>query len=69
MKFVIRRVIASVVIVPVVAFAYVALYAYLVLAGGYATSRFADLWFTGFWLGGIVAVLFVVKPDLFWGRK
>ena len=69
MKFVIRRAVASIVIVPAVAFAFVSMYAFLVLAGGTATSRVADLWSFGLWLGGVVAVVFVVKPDLFWGRK
>lgn len=69
MKFVIRRVIASVVIVPVVAFAFVALYAYLVLAGGTATSRVSDLWAFGLWIGGVVAVVFVVKPEWLFSRK
>lgn len=69
MKFVIRRVIASVVITPAVALAYVMLYAYLVLAGGYATSSVADLWSFGLWLGGAVSLVFVVKPDLLFGRN
>lgn len=69
MKFVIRRAVASVVIVPAVAFAFVAMYAFLVLAGGTATSRVADLWSFGFWIGGVVAVVFVVKPEWLFSRK
>lgn len=63
MKFYIRRAVAGVLAVPVVAFAYVAGYAVLVGAGAGATSTVEQAWGNGLVFGGIVAILFTFLPQ------
>jgi hypothetical protein len=51
MKYVVRRLIAGVVLIPVVAVVYTALYAYLVLIGGEPTSSISEVFATGLGIG------------------
>lgn len=58
MKYVIRRLIAGVVLIPLVAVAYTALYAYLILIGGEPTSTIQEVFYNGLGMGVIVGLLF-----------
>lgn len=57
MKFVIRRLIAGVILTPMVALAYTAIYAYLVLIGGTPTSSVGEVITTGLVIGLVLATL------------
>lgn len=65
-KFVIRRFVASIVALPVVAFAYVAGYAILVGLGAEPTTTIQGAWANGFVLAGVVGVWFTADA---WSRK
>jgi hypothetical protein len=56
MKYVIRRLVAGLLIAPTVAVAYVCLYAFLILIGGEPTSGIVDTFNNGLWMGGVVAI-------------
>jgi nitrate reductase NapE component len=64
MKFVIRRAVAGLLLVPVVAVAYVAGYAVLVGLGAEATTDLAGAFSTGLFFGAIVAVGFAFATQL-----
>ena len=64
MKFYIRRAVAGVILSPVVALAYVIGCAVLIGLGAGASFTVGQAWANGFWLGGIVAVLFTFLPQV-----
>lgn len=64
MKFIIRRAIAGLIAMPVVAGLYVLNYVLLALFGGGFSSTFGELWFTGFQIGFVVAVVFAFATQL-----
>ena len=59
MKFVIRRAVAGVVITPLVACGWVAVYASLILIGGEPSSTIGEVFTNGLWLGVMLSVWFV----------
>jgi hypothetical protein len=61
MKFAIRRAVLGVIIIPVVAFAWVVFYALLVGAGAEPTSSVSEVWNDGLWLGGVVTIIFSLE--------
>jgi hypothetical protein len=58
MKFVIRRAVVGVMAMPLIAGLYVAIYTWFVLVGGEPNQTLNEVWNTGLWIGGVVAVLF-----------
>lgn len=64
MKFVIRRAIVSVVAVPLVAVAWVAVNALLIAYGAGASNTAQDTFVMGLWLGGVAGVAFTFAPQL-----
>lgn len=63
MKYVMRRLLAGVILTPIVALAYSALYAYLVLIGGEPTSSPSEVFATGIGIG-VVCALALQIPSL-----
>lgn len=57
MKYVIRRFVFGIVLAPIVALAYTALYAYLVLIGGNPNSSLVEVLTTGLVIGLGIALL------------
>jgi hypothetical protein len=55
MKFVIRRLVAGVVLIPIVALAYTALYAYLILIGGEPNASIQEVFANGLVFGVVIA--------------
>lgn len=64
MKFVIRRLIASVIAIPVIAGTYTALYTFLVLAGADPGMSFTDVFSTGINIGITLAVALMFYPQI-----
>lgn len=64
MKYVIRRLIAGVVVVPVVAGTYLALYAFLVMAGADPGMSFTEVFNTGITIGITSAVFLTFYPQI-----
>jgi hypothetical protein len=58
MKFVFRRLLAGIVIVPLVALAYFVFYALLVGLGADPTATPSEVWANGLWLGGFLTIVF-----------
>lgn len=58
MKFVIRRAVAGVILIPLMAVAYTLLYATLVILGGEPTSSIQQVFATGIGIGVIAGVAF-----------
>lgn len=65
MKFVIRRLIAGVIAIPVVAGTYTALYLFLILAGGEPGMNLEETFRTGVTIGMTTAVFFAFYPQIF----
>ena len=63
MKFVIRRAILGVVSIPVVAGTYVALYAFLVLAGADSWMSFDEVFDNGVNIAIVVAIILTFYPQ------
>jgi hypothetical protein len=63
MKYVMRRLMVSPLLTALVAVAYTALYAYLVLIGGEPTSSIGDVFATGLWIGALVSLVFIFYPQ------
>jgi len=63
MKFVIRRAIAGLISIPVVAGTYVALYAFLVMAGADSWMSFDEVFANGVNIGLTVAVILTFYPQ------
>jgi len=63
MKYVIRRAILGVVSIPVVAGTYVALYAFLVLAGADSWMSFDEVFANGVNIAIVVAIILVFYPQ------
>jgi hypothetical protein len=57
MKYVVRRFVFGLILIPVVAVAYTAFYALLVLAGGIPTSTIQEVFALGLEIGLAVALL------------
>jgi len=66
MKFYIRRAVAGVVAVPVVAVAWVAFYFMLLVIGGEPNQTIADTFQNGLLIGWVVAVMFTFAPQVEW---
>lgn len=64
MKFYIRRAVAGIILMPVVAFAYVVVCAFLIGAGAGASFTVAEAWTNGLLLAGISAVSFTFYPQI-----
>ena len=64
MKFYFRRAVVGLVSVPLVAGAYLLGYALLVGAGAGAGSSATEVWATGLWIGGLVAVFLTFAPQV-----
>lgn len=64
MKYYIRRAIVGIIAVPIVAGAWVLVYAFLLLLGGEPNQSIADTFGNGLALGWILAVLFTFAPQV-----
>ena len=64
MKFYIRRAVAGVIAVPVIAGLYTLGYLWLVIAGGEPTITSVEVFNNGLWLGGLVAVMLTFSPQV-----
>jgi len=64
MKFYIRRAVAGVIAVPVVAGLYTFAYLWLIIAGGEPTVSSEEVFNNGLWLGGLVAVMLTFSPQV-----
>jgi hypothetical protein len=65
-KYVIRRLVAGIVITPLVALVWLIGIALLIGAGAEPTSSATQVWITGLWLGGIGSVAFALDA---WGKN
>ena len=64
MKFYIRRAILGIIATPLVAVAWCALYALLILLGGEPSQTVGDTFANGLLLGSVLAVLFTFAPQV-----
>jgi len=64
MKFVIRRLIAGVIAIPVVAGTYTAFYLFLILAGGEPTMTLTETFNTGVNIAITLAIALVFYPQI-----
>lgn len=64
MKFYIRRAVAGVIVVPVVAGLYTFAYLWLIIAGAEPTVSSEEVFNNGLWLGGLVAVMLTFSPQV-----
>jgi hypothetical protein len=64
MKFYIRRAIVGVISIPIVAGIYTLGYLALVIAGAEPTASSREVFANGFWLGGLVAIMFTFSPQV-----
>ncbi len=65
MKYVVRRVLGSVIFTPLIAVAWVMFYALLIGIGGEPTATIGEVFVTGLWLGGFVSAVLVLDA---WGK-
>lgn len=63
MKFYIRRAVAGVIAVPVVAVAWTAVYFMLLVIGGEPQQTIGETFQNGLFLGGVLAVVFTFAPQ------
>ncbi len=64
MKFAIRRLIAGVIAIPVVAGTYLALYLFILLAGAEPSDTVENVFFAGVKIGITLAVALVFYPQI-----
>ena len=64
MKYVVRRAIASVVIIPAIAGMYLVAYALLLGMAIEPTARLAEVWNTGLVLGAISSFVFILTAPM-----
>jgi hypothetical protein len=64
MKFYIRRAVAGIIAVPVVAGLYTLAYLWLVIAGAEPTVSSEEVFTNGLWIGGLVAVMLTFSPQV-----
>jgi|LauGreDrversion4_2_1035121.scaffolds.fasta_scaffold2486817_1 hypothetical protein len=64
MKFVIRRLIAGVIAIPVVAGTYTAFYLFLILAGGEPTQTLTETFSTGISIAITLAIALAFYPQI-----
>jgi hypothetical protein len=64
MKFLIRRLIAGVIAIPVVAGTYTAFYLFIILAGGEPSMSLAETFSTGINIAITLAVVLVFYPQI-----
>jgi hypothetical protein len=63
MKYVVRRIVAGVIAIPVVAGTYTALYLFLLLAGGEPNATIDSVFSTGVVIGITLALMLVFYPQ------